>query len=127
MKFELKHGLIWISFTIQYEKKEVVINNCILDTGSSTTAIEIDLVELNYEKPSKIKRLFGIGGGTQEVIAQNAEKIIIAGQELHDIEIEFGDIQSQLGINGFIGNDLLSRYKVIIDYYRSEIVLSNRS
>jgi hypothetical protein len=41
MKFELKHGLIWISFTIQYEKKEVVINNCILDTGSSTTAIEI--------------------------------------------------------------------------------------
>jgi len=123
MKFELKYGLIWISFGIQYEKKDIIVNNCIMDTGSSTTAIDIDLVDLNYKKPSKIKRLFGIGGGTQEVISQKAEKIIIDEKVLHDIEIEFGDIQSQLGINGFIGNDLLCRYKVIIDYNQSEIYL----
>jgi hypothetical protein len=59
--------------------KETVlkIDNCILDTESATTAIDIDLIDFNYRKPSKIKRLFGIGGGTHEVIAQKIDKAII--------------------------------------------------
>ncbi len=47
-----------------------------------------------------VKRLFGIGGGTQEVVSQNVGKVIIGGKELNNIEIEFGDIHAELGING---------------------------
>ena len=68
-----------------------------------------------------VKRLFGIGGGTQEVVSQNVGKVIIDGKELNNIEIEFGDIHAELGINGFVGNDLLSRFSILIDYPKQEI------
>lgn len=42
MNFEFKDGLIWISVDLIYEGKLVRVDNCILDTGSETTAIDID-------------------------------------------------------------------------------------
>jgi hypothetical protein len=79
------------------------------------------LRQLNLDKPAIIKRLFGIGGGTQEVIAQKVDKVMIDQIELRDIEIEFGNILADLGINGFIGNDILSRFIITIDYSMEEI------
>jgi len=122
MNFELKHGLIWITFELIYEGNSVVIDNCIVDTGSAATAIDIDLVNFNYGKSAIVKRIFGIGGGTQEVVvSQNVGKVIIGGKELNNIEIEFGDIHAELGINGFVGNDILSRFSILIDYQKQEI------
>lgn len=121
MNFEWKHGLIWITFELIYEGNIVIIDKCILDTGSAATAIDIDLVDFNYHKSATVKRLLGIWGGTQEVISQNVEKVTIDNKELNDIEIEFGDIQAELGINGFVGNDILSRFNILIDYQKREI------
>ena len=121
MIFEWKHGLIWISFYLEYEGKVTKIDNCILDTGSATTAIDIEMVDINYRKSATIKRLFGIGSGNQEVIAQKVDKVIIDKFELKDIEIEFGDIYADVGINGFIGNDVLSLFTIIIDYSKQEV------
>jgi len=45
MIFSFQNGLIWISIDIEYGGKPITINNCILDTGSATTAIDIDLVD----------------------------------------------------------------------------------
>ena len=84
---------------------------------------QVDLIDFNYRKPSKVKRLFGIGGGTQEVIAQKIDKAIINDVELKDIEIEFGDIKAELGISGFIGNDILSQFIVTIDYPKQKVKL----
>ena len=47
MKFKWEQGLIWVSFEIKYEGKWLKIDDCILDTGSATSAIDIDLVEFN--------------------------------------------------------------------------------
>lgn len=123
MIFQWKHGLIWITFEVVYEGKGMKIDNCILDTGSATTAIDIDLVGFNYRKPATIKRLFGIGGGTHEVVAQKVDKVIIDENALKDIEIEFGGIKSELGINGFISNDILSLFTITIVYSKQEIEL----
>lgn len=121
MNFEFKHGLIWISCELKYEGVELSIENCLLDTGSATTAIDMDLVNFNYDKPAKIKRLFGIGGGTQEVVSQEVEQFVIGSQVFKDVEIEFGDLQAELGINGFLGNDLLKDFTVLIDYKKHEL------
>ncbi len=43
--------------------------------------------------------------------------------EIRDVEIEFGNIQADIGINGFIGNDVLGRHRVIIDYKLKKIDL----
>ncbi len=121
MIFEWKNGLIWISINIEYEGKNTRINNCILDTGAATTAIDIDLVDFNFKKFAVIKRLHGIGDGIQEVVSQKVEKFKIDQIELEDIEIEFGIILDDFGINGFIGNDILSRFIINIDYDKRTI------
>jgi hypothetical protein len=124
MKFELLHGLIRVSFELVYEGKPIEIDHCILDTGSAATAVDIDLIDINYRKPAVPKRLFGIGGDFHEVIAQPVDKVVIDGKELTDIEIEFGDIQAELGFSGFVGNDILSCFTVIIAYSDREIRFS---
>ena len=84
MIFNFRNGLIWIAIDVEYEGENINIGNCILDTGSATTAIDIDLVEFNYKKPSFVKRLVGIGGGTQEVINQEVNKITIEKMHLRE-------------------------------------------
>ncbi len=121
MKFKFRDGLIWVSIELVYEGKSCTINNCIIDTGSGTTAVDIDFVEFNYRKPALVKRLLGIGGGTQEVVSQPVDKLKVGQVELKNIEIEFGDLQEELGINGFIGNDILSRFTITIDYSQEHI------
>ncbi len=121
MRFEWRGGLVWVSFKLAYEGSEHEIGNCILDTGSATTAIDIDLVDFNFQKHATITRLFGIGGGTQEVIAQKVDSVTMDGHEMRNIELEFGNICSDIGINGFLGNDILSLYTVTIDHSRKEI------
>ncbi len=121
MKFEYHKGLIWITVGVEYEGKLIGIDKCIFDTGSATTAIDIDLVDFNYHKPAFIRRLCGFGGGTQEVICQKTDRFLIDNRELKDIEIEFGDIRSGFGINGFIGNDILSRFAFSVNFFTQNI------
>ena len=121
MNFSLRNGLIWISIAIEYEGENINIDNCILDKGYETTAIDRYLVEFNYIKPSFVKRLVGIGGGTQEVINQEINKITIDQNSLENVEIEFGDIQADLGINGFIGTDVLRHFDINIKFSTKEL------
>ncbi len=123
MTFEFHHGLIWVAVALVYEGKSVDIDRCILDTGSATTAIDIDLISFNYHKPAIIRRLRGLAGGTQEVVCQSIDRFCIGNVELSPIEIEFGDIASTLGIHGFIGNDILSRFDLTINFRTQEIML----
>ena len=123
MKFVFKNGLIWIPIALQYEGASIDIENCILDTGSATTAIDIELVAFNYRKPTAIKRLYGLGGGTQEVVAQQIDRLTVDNINLEAIEVEFGDIKADFGINGFIGNDILSQFSLTIDFSNLDIVI----
>lgn len=123
MNFEFKDGLIWIPINIVYEGNSITVDRCILDTGSATTAIDIDFVNFNYKKPAEIKRICGIGGGTQEVICQQIDKFMINNVEFNDIEIEFGRIKTNFGIHGFIGNDILSRFTLKVNYRKCKMEL----
>lgn len=116
MRFEWRNGLIWVAVEIIYEGQRVTINDCIVDTGSVSTAIDIDRISFNYQKPASIRRLIGVGGGVQEVLSQTIDGFRIDGKTLADIAIEFGDIRNEFGINGFIGTNVLSKFKVSIDF-----------
>ncbi len=59
--------------------------------------------------------------GTQEVLSQNIKTIELNNSILNNLDIEFGDLQNSYGINGFIGTDILSQFKVNIDFVNQEI------
>ena len=123
MKFHLKHGLLWISVELIYDGKIYNIDNCIIDTGAATSAIDIDLIPFNYNKPATVRQLIGIGGGKQEVVVQSIDAIKIANQLIENIDIEFGDLKVDYGINGFIGTDLLSQFDLAINFSDFELLL----
>ncbi len=124
MKFTYHQGLIWIPIEIVYEGKCFRIENCIVDTGSATTAIDIDLVPFNYKKPAVIRRLCGLGGGTQEVVSQTIDSFSLDAKKLQSVAIEFGDISPYFGIDGFIGNDILHQFTVELDFPNRELILT---
>lgn len=123
MTFDWNHGLIWITVELLYEEQLYTIDNCILDTGSATTAIDIDLINFNYKKPAEVKRLFGVGGGIQEVVSQSIDTFRIGQIELKTIEIEFGEFQEDLGVNGLVGTDILNQFILTIDFPNRQIDL----
>lgn len=116
MKFHWKNGLILIAIEIIYKEKHIIIDNCVVDTGSVSTAIDIELVEFDYQQPTAIHRLIGVGGGTQEVLSQMINEIRIDQHVIQDVKIEFGDLHRELGINGFVGTDVLSKFILNIDF-----------
>lgn len=126
MNFDWKQGLIWVSVKLCYEGQEFNIENCIIDTGAATSAIDIELIPFNYNKPAVVRQLFGIGGGKQEVVVQSVDTLTIGELSLKNIDIKFGDLNIDFGINGFIGTDLLSRFDVTLNFSTSEIFLETR-
>lgn len=121
MKFDWKEGLIWVNIDVVYDGTSYQIERCLVDTGSATTAIDIDAVAFDFQKPAVITRLCGIGGGTQEVVEQTIDGLTIDTHRISNVAIEFGNLRSDMGINGFIGNDILSAFTVKIDYSKQEI------
>ncbi len=127
MNFELRYGLIFVPVRIFYDGSYIQMNNCILDTGSATTALDIDSVTLNYQKPTTIRRLRGIGGGREEVACQTIEQFILDDYKFFDIEIEFGDFQCDFGIQGFIGTNILCYFKTTIDFSKRSVIFEKQA
>ena len=81
---------------------------------------------VSCSEPAAIKRLYGLGGGTQEVLSQEIDSLTIDNSALETVDVEFGDIQADFGISGFAGNDILSNFLVTIDFEQKEIHMTFR-
>lgn len=114
MKFKLINDLIFIPIKVNY-LNQVIELNALVDTGSATTAVDINFFILDYARPSAIRDLIGVGG-KQRVIAQNVEQLIIGNIVLKDIILEFCDLDFSLGIQAFVGGDVLNGLNSKIDY-----------
>ena len=120
MRFIEHDGLIFIPITLGYDYHVYQITDCILDSGSAGTVIDVDLIPFNPKIPGILRRLYGIGGH-QDVVAQHVDFIQIENCRLENIQIEFGDIQYAFGINGILGTNLLRFMKLHLDFNQLEI------
>ena len=71
--------------------------------------------------------LFGIGGGEQEVVSQEVDYFKLDHEIFKNINIEFGDLAVDFGINGLVGTDLLSQFLLSIDFKKHEIMFSKQT
>jgi len=102
MRFLEHDGLIFIPITLGYHSNIYQITDCILDTGSAGTIIDVDLIEFNPKIPAILKRLHGIGGH-HDVVAQPVDFIKIDNYQLENVLVEFGDIKFHLGLLPLLG------------------------
>ena len=120
MQFIEHDGLIFIPITLGYNSKSYQVTDCILDTGSAGTIIDVDLIGFNPKIPGILKRLHGIGGH-QDVVAQQVGFIKIENCRLENILVEFGDLKNSYGINGILGTNLLRFINFYLNFNQREI------
>jgi hypothetical protein len=119
MQFIEHDGLIFIPITLEYNSKSYQVTNCILDTGSAGTVIDVDLIGFNPKIPSILKRLHGIGGH-QDVVAQQVDFIKIENFGKENILVEFGDIKNSYRIKGILGTNLLRFMNFYLNFNQQE-------
>jgi hypothetical protein len=123
--FTFDHGLLFIPATLNHNEKSLTFKRCILDTGSAGTTFEASLaekIEFTPAPESKIRFLTSIGG-QESVYTRTVNAIGIAGVELENKHVEFGDLETRFHIDGIIGNDLLQEFKVEICYKEQVVSL----
>ncbi|RKZ51340.1 MAG: hypothetical protein DRR16_05535 [Candidatus Parabeggiatoa sp. nov. 3] len=120
MQFIEHDGLIFIPIILGYNSKNYQVTDCILDTGSAGTVIDVDIIGFNPKIPGILKRLHGIGGH-QDVVAQQVDFIKIENFGKENILVEFGDIKNSYGIKGILGTNLLLFMNIYLNFNQQEI------
>lgn len=113
----LRDGLIYTDVMLTYKNKSVVINNALIDTGSSSTVISIDTaleIGLKPEPTDIINSVQGIGG-SESVIEKVVDSIRLDNASVKDFHIQIGAMDYGIELEAIIGLDLLTRCGATID------------
>lgn len=98
---------------------------CAVDTACGVTTINSDLLfKIGYKVGDMIKISNAISpSGKEQGFLLNVSNFTFGGIEFKDMVVDALDLPDDLGIDCLIGNDILSRYKVIIDYKKEILEL----
>jgi len=120
MKIRVENGLPIVSIKIKYKDKEVTLNNVLLDTGSSNTIFDTDVVQtvgiLIDPINGKARRMYGVGGESELCYEQKAKDLRIDSYHLKDFSIQLGITRETYGFDGILGLDFFLYKKLIIDF-----------
>lgn len=115
MKIFYDEQLLTTSVTVVYRGKTLKIDDVIIDTGSSHTVINPDVLEsigVRYENGDKIYEAYGIGGSVP-FYTKVMDQIKIDTFSLKNFELDVGMLPE--GHNGLLGLDILKEHGFIID------------
>jgi len=127
MKLLLKDSLPFVTVTVAYKGAEVEIPDILIDTGSGTTILSIDIVSSIGIVPLPEDILHTIRGvGGREVVFQRTLNYVRAGASLFpDFPVDIGGMDYGFDINGILGMDFLTSAGAIINLKEMSITFSN--
>ena len=126
--FSLKHGLLYIPVQLIHDGKVLLLESCIFDTGSGSTAFDADRaasIGLTLDPSSRIKRLT-TAGGYQRVFTRIVDSFQLGQIKLTNIEIELGDLASRFEIDGIIGTDIIRQCNWELDFQNNSLKMAPR-
>lgn len=120
MKIRIENGLPIVSINLKYNNRSITLEKVLLDTGSSNTIIDTDLVQkINlFIDPinGKARRMYGIGGESELCYEQKVNNLIIETYTLNDFSIQLGITRETYGFDGILGTDFILYNKLILDF-----------
>nr|WP_246421474.1 retropepsin-like aspartic protease [Texcoconibacillus texcoconensis] len=105
------------SLTIHYQGKTKVIDRMVIDTGAAHSLISSDVVDdigVFFEPGDRLITMVGVGG-EEYSFRKELESAELGSVKFDNINIDFGTLDNEFGINGLIGLDILKQGKFIID------------
>lgn len=123
MNIRIREGLPYITVSLTYRGKQIILNNVFLDTGSTGTIFSADkvlTVGLRLEPNDTVLRIQGVGG-TEFVFTKQVDGLSLGELTVSDFEIEVGAMEYGLEIEGIVGMDFLLQVGAGIDLAQLEI------
>lgn len=124
MKLIYDGGILTIILFVSYRGNLLKIRDVIVDTGSSHTVINPDVLEeigVTYENGDVIYEAYGIGG-TVPFYTKTMNEIIIDNFTIRNFEIDVGTLPN--GHHALLGLDILRKYHFVIDLKNLELTLN---
>ena len=117
MNIEVKHGLPFVAVTIRYRGSELLLDRVLLDTGSAGTIFNANLVGIISVFPEGndvVDTIRGVGG-VEYVYTKYFDSIHFGEICLENFQVEIGNMDYGMEINGIIGFDFISAANLLID------------
>ena len=104
IKLRHEHGLILCSLDITINNDELHLENVLVDTGSATTLINSDYI--NLDGTEIIRNAHGVGG-YETILKKRINVFKINGLELKNFEISLGEMDYGIELDCLLGLDVL--------------------
>ncbi|MEC0204847.1 retropepsin-like aspartic protease [Paenibacillus lautus] len=115
--------LPFIEIMVYYNNQRIKLPRVLIDTGSSSTILKLDLVEeigLTVELEDVLGTISGVGG-SEFVFFKTVDAIEVNGFKIENFQVDIGTMNYGINIDGIIGMDFLLKAKGIIDL--NELIL----
>lgn len=117
MNIDVKYGLPFVEVTICYREKELQLKHVLLDTGSAGTVFNADVVDnigIRVEPEDILNKIRGIGG-IEIVYSKCFDFVRLADVSLEGFEVEIGEMDYGMQIDGILGFDFIRSASLVID------------
>jgi hypothetical protein len=117
MKIDIQYELPFVKLVVQYRGKRLILNKVLLDTGSAGTILNANVVDeigVVPEENDAVDIIRGVGG-VEYVYVKNFEKIILGEVSQENFQVEIGNMDYGLEIDGILGFDFIQSSKLVID------------
>ncbi len=117
MQLTLRDGLLLLPVTVSYQGQQVRVPDLVVDTGSATTMISIDiLLQIGIvPEPEDILHVVRGLGGAEVVFSRRVDSLQVGSCAVEQFEIEVGGIDRAFDINGVLGLDFLLQARAILN------------
>ncbi|WP_039657423.1 aspartyl protease family protein [Clostridium tyrobutyricum] len=104
IKLRYQNYLLFCSLDLRINRRNLHLENVLIDTGSATTLINADYILLDGNE--KIKNAQGIGG-YERILVKNFEMLKLNDIVIKDVSLSIGDMDYGIDIDLLIGLDIL--------------------
>ena len=122
MRLALRNGLLYVPVKLFYHSSVIPLA-ALIDTGSAGTAVDINLIKVDFTRETVFRDLVGVGG-RQRVIVQRVEGVEIGEHRVSDLPLELCDMDEEFGIQAILGGDVLKALNAVVDYGAQEMRFS---
>jgi hypothetical protein len=117
MNINVEYGLPFVNVTICYREKELQLKRVLLDTGSAGTVFSADVVDnigVRVEPGDMLNKIRGVGG-VEIVYSKHFDFVRLGEVTLEGFEVEIGDMDYGMQIDGILGFDFIQSTGLIIN------------
>ena len=123
--FDKSFGLVVVDICLELAGRRVATQAAI-DTGASYTVIHSEIIHFLGTTPKALRKpvVVATARGTEEIAKVRLDKIISLGKSIKRFEVLCHDLPPTARVQGLLGANFLSRFKVVINYRKGYVELA---